>query len=197
MTRSERVIHIEIAECSKCVREVCITLLLAFLETQVLKQNDATLRKRGNCAASFFANATRSNTRHAVRRARSKKFAESLCYWLHGVLALESIPFRSTEMRHENCTATTLKHGANRAQTRANAAVVRDRASLHRHVEIHANEHALKCDRNHLDVQLLHGGRSIRSVKGRYAAATLRAACRARRMEFPPHDPRRNRVEFS
>ncbi len=148
-------------------RRPVLLLHLPFLldvEAEILEEGDLA-RREGRAGTLDLGSDAVGLEPHRL----SEELRELLRHRLERVLR-DLLPVRSAQVAHEHQARALAEHVLDGGQRGAQALVVLHLAVLHRHVEVHAHDHALALEVEVLDEELGHGRRpfSCRSrEKGR------------------------------
>ena len=132
MRRSERVVHVEVAQRGECLRQRGVVLFFPGPEARVLHEGHAASRQSlGGCDAG-----------HRIRDELDRRGEDPLDIphdLLQGELGIG--PARGTaQVRQQDDPGSLLPQVLDRRRGGADPRVVRDAPVLQRHVEVHAHE---------------------------------------------------------
>ena len=131
------VVDVDVAQVRQSPGEGGIVLLLALVEAHVLQQHHAADVKISKPSLGFFS--------HAVAGEANRRAEQSLQIVHHGFEAhgRHALALRPVEVGQESDLGAGVAQALDRGQGDAQTSVVGDPATLHRHVEVHADQGGL------------------------------------------------------
>ena len=138
MRNAEAVIHIQIGQGGQFFCEIQVVLFFFRMETQVFQEQDLARFQLGRRRFRF-----RADTVCRERDRLSQQFFQMPGHGGQGIFRIH-LPFRASEMRHQNDSGAVPDQILDRRQGRSHAVVVRNAAfPILGNVEVHPDEDAL------------------------------------------------------
>ena len=178
VSRTEGVVHVEVAQRGQLLGEGRVVFRLARMEAHVLQHHDLAILHRLHRGFNRRADAVVE-----VADRTADQLAQPLRQW-SGSIGLIDLPIWAAEVGEQNDARLPFDEVLNSRNRLADPGIVDDPAVLHRDVEIDADQHALPGDVHVADGDFLQRP-ADRGVRGQFSRSPMNTVRSTTRHEYP------------